>query len=66
MESERYLIGNKKYDRRFIYWKSEYKGVTYFNRTTRYWWKPFKWIGEIKWFRYGRLHWWIRRNLTFD
>lgn len=45
---ETYKSGNKKFDRRFIYYRSNLKGggVRY-ERSTKLWWKPFERVGKF-------------------
>lgn len=52
-----------KYRIRFNYYTTEI-GVHF--RTTKLWWKPFYWLGNINFIRYGKLHWWVRKYLTYD
>ena len=68
-----------KYRRRFQYFETTCKGEakgTWFNRTTRKWWRPFEKLGnfllkmvyKIPSYRTGfwdRVVWFIRRNLTY-
>lgn len=76
---------NSKYIKRFNYWVENcdllYKGGKRHFRTIKTWWRPFYWLGNRRWLRYGidnflagndwawkggKVHWWVRRNLTFD
>jgi len=59
-------VDRPTFDRRFRYYiLHDGKGVTYYMRKTRLWWKPFYWLGQKRWIReyFNRF---ARYHLTYD
>lgn len=65
----------KIYNILFKYWRAEKDGVTYYRRSTRWYWKPIETVGKLISYindrikghqnteLYWRIHWWVRKNI---
>ena len=50
---QEYEVREKKYSRRFRYYRQTIDKATYYRRVTKLWWRPIKWLGNRYWLSRG-------------